>query len=318
MGNALCLAMCGLLASGSMALHAQSPATSPAPPQPAPTATTHVGPSGDPSNQPAFEVATIKPSKPDEQANILWSPTLFHAWHQSVRQLVKIAYNITNDSQLSGGPAWMDREFFDIEAKPEPSQVQLLKSLGAWGMIERSNLMLRSLLENRFRLKVSATNQVLPVFALNVGKAGPKLKSVAVSPEIAGSLKPPAPPLPPPPTDGAPPARLQLPTGFPRLYKSGPNQLTVVAYRMSWFSEWLSRQREIHRPVVDRTGLDGNYDFVLNDIAVSSAASDPLPPEDSTISLFVALSEQLGLKLEPAKAPLPVLVIDHVEQPSAN
>jgi bla regulator protein blaR1 len=91
---------------------------------------------------------------------------------------------------------------------------------------------------------------------------------------------------------------------------------------MSWFADWLLHQAEIgNRVVVDKTGLKGNYDFVLNGIQWELAAipgATPTAPDDSTISIFTALQEQLGLKLIPAKAAVEVLVIDHAEQPSAN
>lgn len=96
--------------------------------------------------------------------------------------------------------------------------------------------------------------------------------------------------------------------------------MTATAFRMSWLADWLLYQGEVSRVVVDRTGLKGNYDFVLDGISVASSA---LPgatrtPGDFTVSIFTALQQQLGLKLVPVKAPVEVLVIDQVEQPSEN
>jgi bla regulator protein blaR1 len=98
--------------------------------------------------------------------------------------------------------------------------------------------------------------------------------------------------------------------------------VTVTACRMSWFADWLLHQSEVgNRVVVDETGLKGNYDFVLNGIQLEPSAlpgATPTPPDDSTVSIFTALQEQLGLKLIPTKAKVEVLVIDHAEEPSAN
>jgi len=182
--------------------------------------------------------------------------------------------------------------------------------------------MLQSLLEDRFRLKVSSRVQDLPAYALVVARGGPKLKQVAVPPAYTGAVVPPPPPPPPiSPVNGAAPT-LAEPPHLPGIRKTGPNQVTVTGSRMSWFADWLLHQGELgNRLVVDKTGLLGNYDFELNGIQLGPetiSGPAPAPPDDSTISIFTALQEQLGLKLIPTKAAVEALVIDHAEQPSAN
>jgi bla regulator protein blaR1 len=275
--------------------------------------------------RPSFDVATIKPGKSGETGNIMMGlrDGYFSAKHMSLRALVKAAYNVRLDDQLIGGPDWMNREYFDIEAKADPSMVKTINKLGAYQAIEQFDFMLQSLLEERYQLKVSTRMQDLPAYGLVVAKGGPKLKSVQVSPEVAASPTPPPPAPPPPPVNGAVPT-LTEPQGdmYPGLRKTGPNQVTATGFRMSWLADWLLAQEDgENRVVVDQTGLKGNYDFVLNGISVNPSAvlgATPAPPDEQTISIFTALQEQLGLKLIPIKAPAEVLVIEHAERPSAN
>jgi uncharacterized protein (TIGR03435 family) len=114
-------------------------------------------------------------------------------------------------------------------------------------------------------------------------------------------------PLPPP---GQPPAEG---AHLPSLSKTGQDQITATACPTSMMADWLSRLDEVgSRLVVDETGLKGNYDFMLNGISVGLSA------KGTTTSIFTALKEQLGLKLGPQKAPVEILVIDHVDHPPGN
>jgi uncharacterized protein (TIGR03435 family) len=119
-------------------------------------------------------------------------------------------------------------------------------------------------------------------------------------------------PMPPPGTPPPPGAHL------PRLLKTG-NQYTAIAFPVEEFSHWLSHFDELNNHVVvNETGLTGNYDFVLSGVAIGSIEGNHDTPEEQGTSIFTALQEQLGLKLEPRKAPVEVLIVDHAEQPSAN
>ena len=275
--------------------------------------------------RPAFEVATIKPAKSDEVENMMMGlrDGYFSAKHISLRALVKAAYNIRLDDQLVGGPNWINQEYFDIEAKADPAMVKSVSRLGAWEGVEQFDLMLQSLLEERFQLEVSTKMQDLPAYGLVVARGGPKLKAVKVSPEVAASRTAPPPPPPPPPAKGSAPA-LTEPQGnlYPGLHKTGPNQITATAFRMNWLADWLlSQEQGENRVVVDQTGLKGNYDFVLNGISVDPSGipgATPPSPDERTVSIFTALQEQLGLKLLPIKAPAEVLVIEQASRPSAN
>ena len=258
------------------------------------------------SQLPSFEVATIKPNKDQRPGlKIRMSPASFVIEHGSLRELIKYAYNIKSDDQLAGGPSWMDSEFYDIQAKASDTQIEAINKLNWERQIEQTRLMVQSLLAERFQLKASSEDRERQVYALAVAKGGPKLKEVELSP------------FPPPGTPPPPGAHL------PRMSKTGPNQMTATAWPMDLMAEWLGRQPEIgSRLVVDQTGLKGNYDFVLNGVSLMppqpAGAGTVTPEGDATISIFTALQEQLGLKLESRKAEVEVLVIESVEKPSEN
>jgi bla regulator protein blaR1 len=248
------------------------------------------------SPPPAFEVATIKPNNdPQAGLRIDMSPSNFNAIGGSLKDLIEYAYNVNSQDQVQGEPAWISSRRFDIHAKASESTIASFHHLSVMQQVTELRLMLQSLLVDRFQLKVSFKTADLPVYALVVAKGGPKFKEVEADP------------LPPPGTPPRPGAHL------PRLGKTGANQYTAVAWDMSSTADFLSRFDEVgHRIVVDETGLKGHYDFVLNGISVWSSS------DGSTTSIFTALEEQLGLKLEPRKAPVEVVVIDRVEPPTEN
>ncbi len=251
---------------------------------------------------PSFEVASIKPnndSRPGRRIGML--PTGFSTLHASLKDIIGFAYGIKADDQLIGAPSWANSEYFDVEAKVSEADIEAAKALS---MDQRRNqlcLMVQSLLADRFGLKTSIETRELPVFALVVGNGGVKMKEVQVDP--------------PPPAGTPPPPGAHL----PRLMMSG-NQATATAFPIGEFSHWLSHFDELqNRVVVDQTGLKGNYDFVLKGIIMAPKPGGPHEASDEpTISIFTALQEQLGLKLESRKAPVEVLIVEHVEKPSAN
>ena len=246
--------------------------------------------------QRSFEVATIKPDIEIHPGfNLAMNPAHFVARHISVNDLISWAYYTKSDDQIVDEPGWAKTDFFDIDAKAAEVDVDAINKMSQPERIEQSRLLVQSLLADRFQLRVSFKTQEIPVYALVIAKGGPKLKEVEVTP------------APPPGTPPPPGAHLS------RIGRTGPNQYTASAWPMNLTADWLSRFDEVgHRPVVDETGLKGNYDFVLDGVSMQPTT------DESVTSIFTALQEQLGLKLEPQRAPAEVLVIDHVEQPSAN
>jgi len=207
--------------------------------------------------------------------------------------LVGLAYRL-QEFQISGGPGWIGSDRFDVEGKAgnpkaDPDQVRL---------------MLQSLLEDRFKLKLHRETKESSVYALVVGKDGPKIKlSSDQGPEING----PAPP-------GAGPNHGAM--------RFGAGSLTGNAVTLSLFARLLSQQ--LDRIILDKTNLTGRFDIQLHwTPGVGEVPYDPsgytLPPSDSSgPSVLAAIQEQLGLRLESIKAPVEIVVIDSVEKPSGN
>jgi bla regulator protein blaR1 len=245
--------------------------------------------------QPSFEVASIKPSRSSDtrMAFNMQTPGRFGAANVTVRRLIEVAYNI-KDFQLTGGPSWIGSDRFDIVATPGArASDQLLP-------------MLQSLLMDRFKLIAHKETKKVPIYALVVAKHGPKLAEPNAPAQRNASSAPYRP--------GMVVVRRGLLVA----------QAAPVTALLNPLSNILGRT------VVDRTAITGKYDLRLqwtpdeNQIAMLSAMGVPegfgAPPPDPSVSpsLFTALQEQLGLKLESRKAPGEILVIERVEKPSEN
>jgi uncharacterized protein (TIGR03435 family) len=221
--------------------------------------------------------------------------------------LLEQAYHV-KDSQLVGAPNWIETEHYDIDAKMDDSTVEAMKKLDGDQRREQYSLILRALFVDRFKLRVRHETRELPVYVLLVGKSGPKLHETTLT---AAELAPPNP-------------------KGPMIRMMGRGQLNVTAAGLDIFADVLSQN--LGRVVLDKTGLKSKYDFTLQwtpddsqDQMVKAAGgpdgkppSDAPPPDASGPSIFAAVQEQLGLKLEAQKSPLDVLVIDHIERPSEN
>ncbi|HZR24451.1 MAG TPA: TIGR03435 family protein [Vicinamibacterales bacterium] len=266
---------------------------------------------------PQFEVASIKPNNSgDGRVMMGMQPGgRFTASNVSLRQLIRNAYGL-QESQIVGGPDWVANDRFDINAKAEDGFVAPLTPPGQVGPIQ---LMMRALLADRFKLVVHDEEREMPIFALVLnrpdGKLGPQLtKSNVDCAALTGRGRGAAPP--PPPAPGQPmPCGIRI--GFGNMVV-GSSPIAQIATVLSQFAG---------RMVVDKTGLAGAYDMNLTwtpdnlpqrppgapEPLVNGVAIDPNGP-----SLFTAVQEQLGLKLDSQKGPVKVLVIDKVEHPVAN
>ncbi len=257
--------------------------------------------------KPSFEVATVRPSRADGGfVNYHISTERFHAENATLAALIRFAYDIKSDDQLPKDPSWIRSAKFDIDAKIDDAEVQAMGKMLPDAKFEQFRLMVQSLLEDRFKLKVSTHMKELPVYALVVAKSGPLLTPVHVAPE----------------------AVMQH---MPTLGGWSKGELKAGAVSMTMFTSFLSGRPETGgRVVVDATGLKGSYDFTLNwtteeirnaqanEAVAGQAPATTAPSDSSKPSFLTALQEQLGLKLESRRAQVEVLVIDHVEQPSAN
>jgi len=273
------------------------------------------------SPAPSFEVVSIKPNHADDgRVMVRIAPGgRFEAHNVTVRFLLQDAYGV-KDSQIVGAPGWIDSEHFNIDAKAEDSSAGD-GSKGGQSKLDRDKqqaqfrLMLQAMLADRFKLALHHDTKELSEYALVVAKNGPKLKETtaqAMDPASAG-----------PPPRMSPDA--PMPKGSIRMM--GRGDLTVAGVGLTQFADVLSRQ--IGQIVVDKTGLKSEYDFTLKWTpdeghgamfrGAGGPPSDGAPPPDAAgPSIFTALQEQLGLKLESQKGPVDVLVIDHLEKPSEN
>jgi uncharacterized protein (TIGR03435 family) len=260
---------------------------------------------------PSFEVASIKPNRSGDMfIRIMFQPGRFTANGVTTKHLITMAYNV-RDFQVSGGPGWINSERYDIEAKVPDSIAEELPKLPPDQREEKSRLMIQSLLADRFGLKLSHTTKELPAYALVIAKTGPKLHEAKPDDNYPTGIKGP---------DGR---------AHPGVMRMSPGELTGQGIAIKFLVRLLSEQ--LGRDVLDQTGLKGNYDLTLKwtpepgegmMLRTPEGGNPPPesgpPPDTSGPSIFTAIQEQLGLKLEPTKAPAEVLVVDHVEKPSEN
>jgi len=272
-----------------------------------------------PPASPQFEVASIKPNKsgPGPQRIGFQPGGRFVATNIPVRDLISIAYGQPQplpNFQIIGGPGWVTSDRFDITAKAEGDPQP-----GPTGPPTQMFLMLRSLLAERFKLVAHEEMRDQPIYALKVdradGKLGPQFHAAEVDCAALRGTNRGGPPPGPPPPGKAPVCGMMLGPG--RLM-SGGTPIEVLANALS---------RLVSRVVLDRTGLTGNYEATLEFTPDQSQLPPgglanlppgvPAPPVDGP-SLFTALKEQLGLKLDSDHAPVRVLVIDSIEQPTPD
>jgi uncharacterized protein (TIGR03435 family) len=235
---------------------------------------------------PAFEVATIKPSSPDEQRQaITVRGRTFATINQTVSSMMTFAFGLHPD-QIVGGPQWLKTDRFDISAEPEGTGMPNDKQLRA---------ALAKLLADRFNLTFHRDKKELSVYALTMLKPGHKLTKND--------------------TDVG---------GLPGLFFRGLGVLPVRNATMSDFTG-VMQAVVLDRPVVDQTGIQGRYDFTLTwtpDETQFGGRGGQAPPAadpaNAPPGLFTAIQEQLGLKLESTKAPVEVVIIDRLEKPTAN
>ncbi len=234
-----------------------------------------------------FEVASLKPSQPGaEISGIRPAPggRRYVADNASLKMLLTVAYRIRAD-QISGGPGWLDTARFDMNAQAErPSSVEEL------------HVMLQNLVKDRFKLQMHSETKERSAYILSVDKTGPS-ESKMKPHEIASA-------------------------GDPWIEQPAFGKLSAKFTPMDYFAWHLSLI--LDRPVLDRTGLKGGYDFDLSwtpDLPPGFAEGGLIngqPVDTSGPTIFAALEKQLGLKLEPQKGPVEILVIDHAEKPVEN
>jgi uncharacterized protein (TIGR03435 family) len=238
----------------------------------------------------SFEVSTIKPTQPeatgDSKGRFITMPSAhrFVARNHTVSTLIGAAYNLTPRT-ISGGPAWAESDRWDILAgTPGAKRPNIQEQMG----------MLRQLLTDRFQLKFHWEQKEMPYYALTVAKGGPKLREGTDPPEGPKPL----------------------------IFVLSPEG-ALLPGRNATMGELASvmQRAAVDRPVLDKTGVSGRFDFDLqwavDETQFGGNGPKPLA-EPAWPDLYAALQQQLGLKLEAGKGPVNVLVIDGVERPSEN
>jgi uncharacterized protein (TIGR03435 family) len=272
------------------------------------------------STEPAFEVASVKANKTDTPGgSFTMPPGRFTATNIPLKVLITNAYQLSF-FQVVGGPDWVSTDRFDITAKAPDGAAP-----------EQTRAMVRTLLKDRFKLVVHMETRDTPIYALVKARPddrlGPNLKSsttdcgpiraqrAAAIAEVArargGRV-----PVPPPPAPNEPIA-CQM-----RVGGRGGSSLTFRAGNITMAALAGALRTYAGREVVDRTGLSGEYDFDLQFAAPPTTnrpdTSIPAAPLDDAASVFTALQEQLGLRLESTRGPAELMVIDSAERPTEN
>jgi uncharacterized protein (TIGR03435 family) len=272
-------------------------------------------PIAQPAPTPAFEVASIKTTRSRTEARgVRIQPGRLTIDGLTAREIVAFAYDIPNPlriSRIAGGPNWLDSDRFNIVAKAAESAAA-----------DRLRLMLRALLADRFHMIARTTTLDRPVYALSLarsdGSLGPRLHRSGIDcrqfwAARGGAL----PPLPRDPKDVS-----------TCVIRAEPGLIVARARTMADLITVAFPRVVEDRVVVDRTGLSGSYDVLLEwtpERKPFASAADvppglpvPAPPSTDGPSIFAAIQEQLGLKLQSARARVEVLLIDHIERPAED
>jgi bla regulator protein BlaR1 len=226
-----------------------------------------------PASPSAFEVASIRPHpEPVTVSGESVSGTRATWTADTLLNLISGAYGLKYAEQIAGGPRWAASDRFDIVAKANGE-----------GTLSKEQVaeMLQTLLADRFQLRIHREMKEMPVYALVVARGGPKVKP----PDLSK-------------------------TGMRTMAGATGIHITAWQGSMEKLADQLSVTAE--RPVLDKTGLLGDYAFTLAFTPLTGAVDSDIP------SMSTALEEQLGLRLEPQRAPLEIIVIDNAERPSPN
>src|SRR5882724_1989156 len=301
------------------------------------------------SPTPAYEVASIKPTKSASgnrffRMGFSYTPDGLTAENVTVLMLVQSAYGVNKD-RMSGIPDWFNTEHYDIDAKMDAESAEALKKLDKDQLKIVRQKMLQALLAERFKLTVRTETKDLPIYNLVIAKSGLKMqeskpedpatkdskdaKDAALNSALSQAK---AANVPVRVGDGGGGKTISLGPG-------GGGNVSFSAVRNGGGLRSTSGKgvpidnlvstlaSAAGRPVIDKTGLTGKYDYKLEYSADSGSAVAPggdstgaaaPDSEPSGPNIFTAVQEQLGLKLESGKGPVAIVVIDHVEKPSGN
>ena len=261
------------------------------------------------SDLPKYDVASIKPNKMgDNRVRFMMTPDGISLMGAPMRMLLPQSFGVEED-RIVGEPDWVKSRRYDIEAKVEPENAPKLKDLKA----DQRNAMMLQLLVDRFNLKYHHEQREMTMYTMVVAKSGLKMKPT--KPDQDGPE-----PDTPPSGDGPRPKMGR------HMVMMNPGHVESTGTSTEQLAHLLSRQ--LSRTVVDRTGLTGEYDFTLDYTPdniptpahgeADSGSKSEMPADQGGPSIFTAVEEQLGLKLEATKGMVDVIVIDHIDPPTEN
>jgi uncharacterized protein (TIGR03435 family) len=259
----------------------------------------------------AYDVVSVKPARPERVyfMGVQEMPDGIHGETVTVAVLVQMAFsaagNLSTDEAVVGLPDWAKGDYFAIEAKMGDAQMVEFAKLTREEKEQRRKAMLQALLADRFKLKLHPETRQVLVYELVVAKGGPKMKEG--EPE-GGGLKL---------SDGRlMPMRLSI--------SNGAEEMIAQLYSMQQLADFLTRVQGVGHKVTDKTGMTGKYSFKLSFAASrgvgpasAGGSTDAATPDDAP-SIFTALEEQLGLKLQRGVGTVDTVVVDHVERPAAD
>jgi len=271
-------------------VHAQSIVISPPDPDPA------AAPTSVPAKPIAFDVVSIKQNKSDSMGgSARSSPDGVTFVNTNMLVQIAPAYGVEMD-EVSGLPDWAKENHYDIQYKVAAEDIAAYRKLPR----SESQRMTQAVLEDRLKLKVHFGTKEVPMYQLVIAKGGPKLHEAKPGDTYPNGMKAP---------DGTPISGSGM--------RMGRGMITGQQIAVSFILN--SLKAATGRDVIDKTGLTGKYDIDLHWTPESPAVSpDSAPLDVAGPSIFTALEEQLGLKLEPTKGDIKTLIIDHIEPPTPN
>ncbi len=265
----------------------------------------------------AFDVVSIKPyGRNDMMIRIQGSADGVSVTGMPMHMILREAFGTTND-RLLGEPGWVNANRYNVDAKVTPDDAQKFKAL----TFRQQWAMLLPALEDRCKLTFHHETRELTVYTLVVAKGGVKMQPAKPDDNAGGPGPGGGPPPPPPPPQGRAPGQGRTTVGL------GDGGMTMFGRGSSMEQIAATISRAIGSTVIDKTGLTGKYDYTLQfapdenmraGLPPPPGGSGAPPPEAQGPSIFSAVQEQLGLKLEAQKEPADVIVIDHMEEPAAN
>ena len=259
-----------------------------------------------------FEVVSIHPEKPGPDGRVMmqigFMPNgTFTARGVTLKRLISMAYGV-DEMQVTGGPDWLNQDRFSMEARADGATQEALPKLSGPEQKVVGQRMMQALMADRFKLTIRQETKEVPILALVVAKSGLKMQEAKAGDTYANGLKD---------RDGHGHAGMMRFTG---------GSVTAQGVPLDNLASLLTEQ--LHQMVQNKTGLSGKYDFTLqwtpedHDASFGpgpNAGSGNAPAADAAgASIYTALQEQLGLKLESQKGTVPAYAIDHAERPTEN